>query len=314
METSLQRIGLIVLPEFQVMCFAALSVFEVANKEAGRQIYALHVLSEPGGSISTSFGMTISTKPLDRFDFDTLLIGAGMDIPKTPPGVIDYLQKAADTTRRIASICLGSFCLGDSGLLNGRRATTHWLYAQSFQKRYPKARVDVDPIFIEDGKIWTSAGMSAGTDLALGLVESDHGRELAMKCAKGLVIHHRRGGGQSQHSALLELDASTDRIQTALAYARRNLSRSLKIEDLSKVACLSPRQFGRVFRAETGVSPAKAIELLRLETAKPLLLHSKIPIETIAEQTGFGDRERMRRAFLRTFGEPPKSMRDNNRG
>jgi len=103
-------------------------------------------------------------------------------------------------------------------------------------------------------------------------------------------------------------------LAAALAYAKRNLSRSLKIEDLSKVACLSPRQFGRVFRAETGVSPAKAIELLRLETAKPLLLHSKIPIETIAEQTGFGDRERMRRAFLRTFGEPPKSMRDNNRG
>ena len=310
----MQRIGLIVLPEFRVMCFAALSVFEVANKEAGRQIYELHVLSERGGPIPRSFGMTISTEPLDRFDFDTLLIGVGMDIPTTPPGVIEYLRKAIDTTRRIASICLGSFCLGDSGLLNGRRATTHWLYAQSFQKRYPKARVDVDPIFIEDGKIWTSAGMSAGTDLALGLVESDHGRELAMKCAKGLVIHHRRGGGQSQHSALLELDASTDRIQTALAYARRNLSRSLKIEDLSKVACLSPRQFGRVFRAETGVSPAKAIELLRLEAAKSLLEQSKIPIETIAEQTGFGSRERMRRAFLRTFGEPPKSMRDNKRG
>jgi transcriptional regulator GlxA family with amidase domain len=314
METSLQQIGLIVLPEFQVMCFAALSVFEVANKEAGRQIYELHVLSERGGPILTSFGMTISTEPLDRFDFDTLLIGVGMDIPKTPPGVIEYLRKATNTTRRIASICLGSFCLGDAGLLNGRRATTHWLYAQSFQKRYPKARVDVDRIFIEDRKIWTSAGMSAGTDLALGLVESDHGRELAKKCAKGLVIHHRRGGGQSQHSALLELDASTDRIQAALAYAKRNLSHSLKIEDLSKVACLSPRQFGRVFRTETGVSPAKAIELLRLEAAKLLLEQSKMPIETIAVRTGFGDRERMRRAFLRTFGEPPKSMRDNKRG
>jgi transcriptional regulator GlxA family with amidase domain len=304
-----QRIGLLVLPGFQVMCFSAFSVFEVANQKAGKAIYDLHVLSEKGGPVPTSFGMNVSTEPIGKCDFDTLMIGVGMEIPSTPPGIVSCLKEASRTTRRLASICLGSFVLGDAGLLHKRRATTHWRFAREFQSRFPDTRVEIDRIFVADGPIWTSAGMSAGTDLALSLLESDHGRELAKRTAQGLVIHHRRAGGQSQHSALLELDAKSDRVQSVLAYAKFHLRSPLSIAELAGVACLSPRQFTRLFRAETGVSPARAVEALRIEAAKLLLEQSRLSMEEIAVETGFGARERMRRAFVRIYGEAPQAIR-----
>jgi transcriptional regulator GlxA family with amidase domain len=304
-----RRIGLLMLPGFQVMCFSAFSVFEVANNKAGKTIYDLHVLSEKGGPIASSFGMEVSTEPAGTHDFDTILIGVGMDIPLAPPGIISYLKEASMTTRRLASICLGSFVLGEAGLLQKRRATTHWRFADEFQRRFPETRVEIDRIFVADGPVWTSAGMSAGMDLALSLVENDHGRELARRTAKGLVIHHRRAGGQSQHSALLELDAKSDRVQAALAYAKRNLRSALSTEELAGVACLSPRQFTRVFREETGVSPGRAIEALRIEAARHLLEQSRLSMEEIAVETGFRARERMRRAFVRTYGEAPQTIR-----
>jgi transcriptional regulator GlxA family with amidase domain len=304
-----RSIGLLVLPGFQVMCFSAFSVFEVANNKAGKTVYDLHVLSEKGGPIASSFGMEISTEPARTRDFDTILIGVGMDIPLAPAGIISYLKEASRTTRRLASICLGSFVLGEAGLLQQRRATTHWRFADEFQRRFPETRVEIDRIFVADGPVWTSAGMSAGMDLALSLVESDHGRELAKRTAQGLVIHHRRAGGQSQHSALLELDAKSDRVQTALAYAKQNLRSALSTEELAGVACLSPRQFTRVFREETGVSPGRAIEALRIEAARLLLEQSRLSMEEIAVETGFGARERMRRAFVRTYGEAPQAIR-----
>jgi transcriptional regulator GlxA family with amidase domain len=225
--------------------------------------------------------------------------------------VIDFLHRAAASTRRIAAICVGAFILGEAGLLDGRRATTHWLFGQELQRRYPKTRVEVDRIFIADGQIWTSAGMTAGIDLALGLVERDLGPDKAREIARMMVLHHRRAGGQSQHSALLDLDREvrSDRVQVALQYARRNLSGDLSVERLAAVACLSPRQFSRLFRLETGVSPAKAVENLRLEAARFLLEQGRLPIETIAFDTGFGDRERMRRSFLRAYDQSPQSIR-----
>jgi transcriptional regulator GlxA family with amidase domain len=214
------------------------------------------------------------------------------------------------STRRIASICIGAFTLAQAGLLDGRRATTHWLYGRELQSRFPKIRVEIDRIFIADGPVWTSAGMTAGIDLALGLVERDVGPEAARVVAKALVVHHRRAGGQSQHSALLELDAKSDRVQEALVFARRNLHEPLSVERLAEAARLSPRQFSRVFRIETGQSPARAIENLRLEAARLALEQGRRPIEAIAKETGFGDRERMRRAFLRAFGQTPQAVRN----
>jgi transcriptional regulator GlxA family with amidase domain len=306
---SQRRIGLLLLPGFQVMCFTAFSVFEVANRKAGKAIYDLHVLSEKGGTVTSSFGMNVSTEPMGTREFDTLMIAVGMDVPSTPPGIASYLREASKTTRRLASICLGSFVLGEAGLLKKRRATTHWRFADEFQRRFPETHVEIDRIFIADGPIWTSAGMSAGTDLALSLVERDHGRELAKRTAQGLVIHHRRAGGQSQHSALLELDAKSDRVQMVLDYAKRNLRLPLSIADLAGIACLSQRQFTRVFREETGVSPARAIEAMRIEAAKLLLEQSRLSMEEIAIETGFGARERMRRAFVRIYGEAPQAIR-----
>lgn len=152
--------------------------------------------------------------------------------------------------------------------------------------------------------------MTAGIDLALSLVERDIGREKARDAARTMVVHHRRAGGQSQHSALLDLDAKSDRVQNALQFARRNLGASLTVEKLAEAACLSPRQFSRVFRDETGLSPAKAIESLRLEAARLMLEQGRLPLETIAAESGFGDRERMRRSFVRTFGQSPQAIRN----
>jgi len=295
-----------------MMSFVALAAFEVANKRSGETLYDLHVLSESGGPLRSSLGTEVTTEALADNEFDTVLVGVGMEVPSTTtPAVVRYLQQAAKSTRRLASICLGAFVLGDAGLLDGRRATTHWRYAQRLQERFPKCRIDMDKIFIADGQIWTSAGMSAAADLAVAMIENDHGADLARTVAGGLVMHHRRAGGQSQHSALLDIDAKSDRIQTALTYAKRNLRMPLEIEDLAREACLSPRQFTRVFRSETGTSPAKAVELLRLEAAKLMLEQSRLPIEGIAREAGFSNRERMRRAFIRTYGEAPQSIRIN---
>jgi transcriptional regulator GlxA family with amidase domain len=227
--------------------------------------------------------------------------------------MIKFVRAAARTHRRVTAICTGAFVLAEAGLLDGRRATTHWFYARELQKQFPTARIDEDRIFINDGPIWTSAGMSAGIDLALALVEDDLGAEVTKSVARKLVLYHRRGGGQSQFSTLLELAPKSDRIQTALAFARENLHTSLTVPQLAEAAHLSPRQFSRAFRAETGQSPAKAIEKLRVEAARSLMEQSRHPIDVVARQTGFSDRDQMRRAFLRAFGQPPQALRRNAR-
>jgi transcriptional regulator GlxA family with amidase domain len=304
------HVGLLLPPRFANLSFAPLAAFEAANLVLGEEFYRLHVVSAPSGQIVNSFGMRVETERGDDVTLDTLVVGAPPDIAKPPREVLDFLQRASVNTRRIASICVGAFILGEAGLLDGRRVTTHWLFGKELQSRYPKACVEVDRIFIADGPIWTSAGMTAGIDLALGLVELDLGPGKAREIARMMVLHHRRAGGQSQHSALLDIDARSDRVQAALQYARRNLSGNLSVERLAAVACLSQRQFSRVFRLETGLSPAKAVENLRLEAARFLLEQGRLPLETIAFDTGFGDRERMRRSFLRAYGQSPRSVRN----
>jgi transcriptional regulator GlxA family with amidase domain len=198
-------------------------------------------------------------------------------------------------------------------LLDGRRATTHWYHARELQRRFPNVKTEADRIFIVDGPIWTSAGATAGLDLALALVEKDLGMEVAQSVAKKLVMHHRRAGGQSQHSELLALSPKSDRIQNALSFAAKNLGSSLSVDKLAEAANLSPRQFSRAFQAETGQSPAKAVERLRVEAARLMIERSLHPIEVVARETGFVDRRRMREAFLRTLGQPPQIIRRNAR-
>jgi transcriptional regulator GlxA family with amidase domain len=306
----LLRIGVVTFPGFHVMSFAAVSVFEVANSEVGERRYDVHFLSETGGPVLTSAGLMVGTEPFDDSLFDTLIIGGSTEHSFSPSeGMLAFLRKASEISRRVAATCVGVFTLAEAGLLDGKRVTTHWDYARELQRRYPKVKVQEDRIFVIDGSIWTSAGMTATMDLALAMLEGDIGPEIARKVAKKMVIHHRRAGGQSQFSALLQLEPKSDRIQTALAFARSNLHTDLTVEKLAEAAHLSPRQFTRAFAAETGDSPAKAIEKLRLEAARLMLEDSRHPIEAIAWQTGFADRERMRRAFVRVFGLPPQAMR-----
>jgi len=306
-------IGFVVQPGFQMMSFAALSAFELANVTAGEPLYDISILSETGGPVTSSLGNSIDTKPFHGPDSDTLVVCGTLAIVPSSVGVIDFIRDALPVCRRVASICTGAFILAEAGLLDGRRATTHWQVARDLQARFPKVRMEEDRIFIIDGSIWTSAGMSAGIDLALGMVEKDFGAEMARSVAQKLVVYHRRAGGQSQHSALLQMDAKSDRIQTALTYAKNNLRKPLTVEQLAKAAHLSPRQFSRAFHAETGQSPAKAVEHLRVEAARLMMEQSRHSIDVVAEETGFADRERMRRAFLRAFGQPPQVIRRNAR-
>lgn len=308
------RIGFIVSPGFQMMSFAALSVFEFANLTAAETVYDIELLSETGGAVLSSMGFSIETKPFSHPAYDTLIVGGVLGIgPPSTPKLIKFVQDAFTMCRRVASICTGAFILAEAGLLDGRRATTHWLFARELHGRFPEAKVEDDRIFIIDGSVWTSAGMTAGIDLALGMVEKDFGVEMARSVAQRLVVYQRRAGGQSQHSALLEMDAKSDRIQSALAYAKRNLHTPLTVEKLAEAAHLSPRQFSRAFRAETGQSPAKAVEHLRLEAARLMMEQSRHPVDIVATETGFADPERMRRAFVRAFGQPPQVIRRNAR-
>ena len=304
------RVGLILPAGFHVMSYAALAAFETANYIAGENFYEVSIVSEGGGLVPNSFGAATETEPLDIRPFDTLLVGAGFAVaPPLTPRLLTFLREAVTDGGRVASICFGAFILAEAGILDGRRATTHWALARELELRFPKVRVEMDRIFIADGPVWTSAGMTAGIDMALGLVERDLGGDIARATAKMMVVHHRRAGGQSQHSAMFEFDAKSDRVQNALAFARKNLRQPLTVEQLADAARLSPRQFARVFRAETGQSPARAVENLRLEAARHMLEQGRLPVEGIAEETGFGHRERMRRSFLRTFGQTPQAIR-----
>jgi transcriptional regulator GlxA family with amidase domain len=308
-----QRIGFVVLPGFQMMSVAALSVFEFANKEIGEPVYEVHLLSETGGSIRSSIGISVATQAFDDANFDTLMVGGSAVAGSVTPRVIKFLRQALGRSRRVAATCVGAFVLAEAGLLDGRRVTTHWNRARELQARFPKVKVEEDRIFIIDGPVWTSAGMTAGIDLALAMVEKDLGADTARNVARQLVVYHRRAGGQSQFSALLELEPKSDRIQSALTYAKRNLGTPLTVGELAKAVHLSPRQFSRAFRAETGQSPAKAVENLRVEAARLMMEQSRHPIDVVARQTGFADRDRMRRAFLRAFGQPPQVIRRNAR-
>jgi transcriptional regulator GlxA family with amidase domain len=242
---------------------------------------------------------------------DTLIVAGGRGTREAAActDTSAFVRAAAGRARRVASVCSGAFILAEAGLLDGRRATTHWARAAEFARAYSRVRVEPDRIFVRDGTVWTSAGISAGIDLALALVADDLGEAVAKRAAQQLVVYHRRPGGQSQFSALLETDQPSSRFSPLLAWARERLDERLPVERLADRVAMSPRHFARAFSAETGMTPAKAIERLRLETARERVESGTEPIEGVAAHTGFGDPERMRRAFIRAFGQPPQALR-----
>jgi transcriptional regulator GlxA family with amidase domain len=241
----------------------------------------------------------------------TLIVAGGQGVREASQcaHTLAFVRATAKRGVRLASVCSGAYILAEAGLLDGRRATTHWQRTRHFLSSYPKVKLEPDQIFVRDGDIWSSAGISAGIDLALAMVAEDYGEEIAQQTARQLVLYHRRSGGQSQFSSLLELKAPSGRFGPLLAWAREHLEAPLTVEDLAEQAGMSSRHFARAFIAETGITPSKAVERLRIEVARQRVQSSSEAIERVAQSTGFRDPERMRRAFIRAFGQPPQSLR-----
>jgi transcriptional regulator GlxA family with amidase domain len=309
-----RRVGFVIFPGFQILdATGPLAAFEIAGRFGGAP-YELRLLAAEPGLVESSAAAAIAAEALGAGPYDTIVV-AGGDVRRAPFAILTpWLRAQAAQARRIASVCSGAYVLAEAGLLDGRRATTHWGRSDDFARRYPRVRLEADRIFVRDGPIWTSAGITAGIDLALALVEEDLGAAVARRTAQQLVVHQRRPGGQSQFSALLEMGGVSGRFEPLLDWARERLSEKLGVERLAAQAAMSPRHFARAFHAEVGATPAKAIERLRLEAARTRVETTREPIDRVAEAVGFGDAERMRRAFLRAFGQPPQALRRAARG
>ncbi len=303
-------IGFYIPSRYQLLDLAGpLDAFDAANAASGRQLYRWRALSRAGGQMTSRAGLRVETTPADDDALDTLLVVGGAIDAMRHQDEVATVQRLAARATRTASVCTGAFLLAGAGLLDGRRATTHWSRARELQDSFPAVSVEADRIYVADGPVWTSAGITAGIDLALALIEADHSVELARQVSRELVVYHRRPGGQSQFSVLSQMEPESDRMRVALAFAREHLSEPLPIERLAEAARLSPRQFGRTFRMETGETPAKAIERLRAEAAYLRLQDGSEPVEVIARAVGFNDPERMRRAFVTRYGQPPQAIR-----
>jgi transcriptional regulator GlxA family with amidase domain len=307
-----REVGFLIFDNFQLLDAAGpISAFEIADRHAPGA-YRLHVLATRTGGVPSSAGATMHAESLASAPpLDTLVVAGGFGTYEAMRDglIIAYVRQAASVCRRVASVCSGAFILAEVGLLDGRRATTHWSSSQLFARHYPKVRLELDRIFVRDGAVWSSAGITAGIDLALALIADDLGEAVAQQTARQLVVYRRRPGGQSQFSALLEMERPDGRFGPLLGWARERLGESLTVERLAERAGMSPRNFARRFAEETGVTPARAIERLRVEAARDRVEGDAAPIDAIAASTGFGDPERMRRAFVRAFGQPPQALR-----
>jgi transcriptional regulator GlxA family with amidase domain len=317
----MRTIAILAFPEVQSLDVTGpLEVFVGAHtliEATGRADpgYELLILSRDGLPLRTSSGLTI-TPDCDftraPSQLDTLIVagGYGSRAASADLATIEWVKGASARARRTASVCTGAFLLAAAGLLDGRRATTHWAAAEELARLHPAVRVDPEPIFLRDGDVWTSAGVTAGMDLALALVEEDLDRETALTIARHLVLFLRRPGNQAQFSATL---ASQEPIRAPLREVRRhiveNIEGELSIETLAELAHMSPRHFARSFRAETGVTPARYVESVRLEAARRALEDTPEPVATIAHACGFGTAETMRRSFLRALGVGPAEYR-----
>ena len=266
-------------------------------------------------SVTTNCGIVLTgaeTFRTLRGPIDTLLIagGTGLENAARDEELVLWLRKAAQRVRRIGSICTGAFLLASAGLLDGKRATTHWKWAAELAGRFKRTTVDPDPIYIRDGNTYTTAGITAGMDLALALVEEDLGSPMALKVARELVLYLRRAGGQSQFSTALSLQASDRKqIEEIRSWALDNLKLDLSVERLAEKAGMSPRNFARVFVKDTGTTPARFVERLRVEAARRRLEESQDKLEKIANDCGFGSIQSLRRSFLRILRVPPNDYR-----
>jgi transcriptional regulator GlxA family with amidase domain len=294
-----------------------LQVFASANEmiaqAGGQPPYILKVVAQGGANVIASAGVGIATHPLPRTatDVDTLMIagGPGVEAAVANAGVLNWIRKRAEKARRTASVCTGAFLLAAAGTLDERRAVTHWSYCADLARRYPKIRVEPDPIFVRDGAIWTSAGVTAGIDLALALVEEDLGRDVALAVARYLVVFLKRPGGQAQFSAALSLQTAEDKFGALHDWIAAHLAHDISLPVLAEQAGMSERSFSRHYTEATGMTPARAVERLRVEAARQMLSESRLPIKRISQRCGFGSEETMRRSFLRVLSASPQDYR-----
>ena len=308
-----RTIGILIFEDFQILdATGPIAAFEMPMRILRPTPYQLKVIAPEAGPVRSSSGVAVVAEAMPRkSSFDTLIVAGGIGTREAMADerVLAFVKSAAKDARRLCSVCSGAYVLAAAGLLDGKRATTHWGRTPDFLKRFPAVKLEPDCIYTKDGKVWTSAGISAGVDLSLALIADDLGEEIAKRTAQELVVYHRRPGGQSQFSALLQIERTEGRFTPLLGWVRERLEAPLTVEHLAAKANMSPRNFARAFTAETGVTPAKAVERLRLETARERVEDSQEPIEVIAREAGFGDPERMRRAFVRAFGQPPQALR-----
>jgi transcriptional regulator GlxA family with amidase domain len=277
--------------------------------------YRVRLVSTAGLTVETQSGLKLRAEAnlaKIRGAIDTLIIagGPGSRELERDARTLEILRRVATAPRRVASVCTGAFVLAAMGLLDGRRATTHWAACRDLAKRYPKVAVDPDPIFVRDGRVYTSAGATAGIDLALALVESDLGRDVALTIARWLVLYLRRTGNQRQFSVPLQGQvAERDALRRVQAYARDHLDADLSVERLSELCGMSPRHFARCFKTEVGTTPARYVSQLRMEAARRLLEEGRRAIEQIARDCGFNTPETLRRTFARELKTPPREYR-----
>ncbi len=280
--------------------------------------YEVRVLSRDGVPLRTSSGLTVTPHaglgqaPITAADIDTLIVagGHGSRGAMADRVLVDWISQAASTARRTASVCTGAFLLARAGLLDGRRATTHWAAAEELARLHPEVHVDPEPIFLRDGPIWTSAGVTSGMDLALALVEEDLDRDAALTIARHLVLFLRRPGNQSQFSATLAAQQPTrEPLREVQRYVVEHPATDLSVEAMAAHAHMSPRNFARAFRAETGITPGRYVERVRLEAARRRLEDTADPVAAVAAACGFGTAETMRRVFLRALDVGPAEYR-----
>lgn len=284
--------------------------------------YRTHVVAGKKGNVETTSGLALQANQSfaeakrEASEIDTLIISGGHGTAEAMQNkdLMEYVEHAASRAKRVVSICTGAMILAELGLLDGRRATTHWWWCPILAQRYPNVTIEPDSIFIQDGNIWTSAGVTAGMDLALALLEDDWGHDVALQVARYNVMYMMRPGGQTQFSAnLIAQKADDPRIGKTLDYILDNVAEELTVTSLAARAAMSERSFARKFKDETGMTPAHYVEAARLQNARVELEQSDTPVEQIALQTGFGNAERMRRVFQRHLGISATDYRDRFR-
>ncbi|MEM8744824.1 MAG: GlxA family transcriptional regulator [Pseudomonadota bacterium] len=286
---------------------------ELLEHRGAEPAYQSSVISATPGLVRTSSGLEVAAGALPDADtpLDTLVVCGGHGVHRAIENstLVEWVSARASTARRVASVCTGAFLLAAAGLLEGRRAVTHWAHCDELAAAHPEVSVEADPIFIEDGKVWTSAGVTSGIDLMLALVERDLGRSLALAVARQIVVYLKRPGGQAQFSAELELQDRTDRFDRLHTWAKDNLDGDLSVANLASFSGLSERSFNRRYKEATGVTPARAVERMRLEAAQRYLCGSDFSVKEIARRCGFGTEETMRRSFIRQVGTAPSEFR-----